>query len=405
MPFSSTLSIVARKIQTTKDLERPWGQLPGNHSALTTLLLDDSPAKVKLQPYNHVCVKEYNQQLRLKDLRTKVIKSSAASSPSSPEDVIDRTGANQSTIDTEEADGVAEHGSAQQARRKEKKMRKKASKLTALLDNVAAAKYDETLLAVIGILDVVRVQSNVAAWVRKGGLWALKSPPVVADGTVATRKDEKSDFQRAQSPTDMELNDVDNAEASVLVASSDDFAAEPPSSSLPLRSSSPASSPPSSPGFQQGHTGDVQAGELKSTRAPLGLSLNNKRVLSFSPCADTESEAKRPRKGGSNTINHEQEDRSGLTTEMHARVDPVAAHAGNDADAMAHTKPTSAILDAVSHPRTPSVERIQAASKSADTQQPSLWFEDEDVFYYWVAEGRRVLKDLNIAEETGIIDG
>lgn len=32
-------------------------------------------------------------------------------------------------------------------------------------------KYDETLLAVIGILDEIKNQSNVAGWIRAGGLW------------------------------------------------------------------------------------------------------------------------------------------------------------------------------------------------------------------------------------------
>jgi len=31
--------------------------------------------------------------------------------------------------------------------------------------------YDETLLAVIGVLDEIKQQSNVAGWIRAGGLW------------------------------------------------------------------------------------------------------------------------------------------------------------------------------------------------------------------------------------------
>ena len=34
--------------------------------------------------------------------------------------------------------------------------------------------YDVTLLAVIGILEAVKLQSNVAGWTRKGGLWATQ---------------------------------------------------------------------------------------------------------------------------------------------------------------------------------------------------------------------------------------
>src|SRR5882762_4752740 len=78
---------IDRKTQTTKDLTKPWTQLPlvpaslsdsknnspdtaqtQAHSALTTILLDDSPLKAHLQPYNHVCIREYVASLRGKDL-------------------------------------------------------------------------------------------------------------------------------------------------------------------------------------------------------------------------------------------------------------------------------------------------------------------------------------------------
>lgn len=84
---------VARKVQTTKNLEKIWieansqvlqlseplpflhtSDLPLNsessnsptdlmhtHSPLSTLLLDDSPLKARLQPWNHLCVQEYDE--------------------------------------------------------------------------------------------------------------------------------------------------------------------------------------------------------------------------------------------------------------------------------------------------------------------------------------------------------
>ena len=36
--------------------------------SLTTLLLDDSPRKAELQPFNHVCIGEYSGEQRVKDL-------------------------------------------------------------------------------------------------------------------------------------------------------------------------------------------------------------------------------------------------------------------------------------------------------------------------------------------------
>ena len=61
-----------QKTQTTKDLEKPWSALSPTlqctHNAQTTLLLDDSPLKAQLQPWNHVCIREYNGELRRGDL-------------------------------------------------------------------------------------------------------------------------------------------------------------------------------------------------------------------------------------------------------------------------------------------------------------------------------------------------
>ena len=44
------------------------------------------------------------------------------------------------------------------------------------VDSTHAIEYDETLLAVVGILDEVKSQSNVASWVRANGLWGPDPP-------------------------------------------------------------------------------------------------------------------------------------------------------------------------------------------------------------------------------------
>lgn len=64
-----------------KDLNIPWSKLftpsdpprteshpASRHTALSTLLMDDSPRKAELQPYNHLCVKEYSNVVRNRDL-------------------------------------------------------------------------------------------------------------------------------------------------------------------------------------------------------------------------------------------------------------------------------------------------------------------------------------------------
>jgi len=55
---------------TTKPVEgiNSTDQRPQRHSALSSLLVDDSPLKAALQPWNHLCIREYVQEMRRQDL-------------------------------------------------------------------------------------------------------------------------------------------------------------------------------------------------------------------------------------------------------------------------------------------------------------------------------------------------
>jgi hypothetical protein len=138
------LTCADNKVQTVKDLTKPWAQLPlaadtssqtetaaerQAHSAASTLLLDDSPAKARLQPHNHVCLREYDARLRAADLARLTWERT-----SSDERPLSKT---------------------------EKKRQERPP----------ATPYDATLLAIVGVLDALKVQSNVAGWIRSGGLW------------------------------------------------------------------------------------------------------------------------------------------------------------------------------------------------------------------------------------------
>ncbi|KDQ22981.1 hypothetical protein PLEOSDRAFT_172212 [Pleurotus ostreatus PC15] len=109
-----------QKTQTTKDLETPWKHFQASegvqHSASSTLLLNDSPLKARMQPWNHLCVKEYTSEMRLVDLHV------VTEEPTPSYDIDDYN------------------------------------------------KHDLTLLAVIGALDAIKWESNIAGWIRNGGL-------------------------------------------------------------------------------------------------------------------------------------------------------------------------------------------------------------------------------------------
>jgi len=262
--------LVGRKTQTFKDLEKPWAELDESaegltrHSALTTILIDDSPLKAALQPWNHLCIKEYVTNMRTSDVnvasweaarrrlhearealereirrkedlkreeeeaerRNQALVNDAVNNPENTK-VIREVAMIKGKMVGEEhlvkkivkevvmVDGemVGEHEderpvgelSEKNKKRKEKRFAKKEAILVVKeeiknedeeieegeIDNTELEqeheseeiklealapkmKYDETLLAVIGVLDHLKYESSVAGWTRHGGLLNVK---------------------------------------------------------------------------------------------------------------------------------------------------------------------------------------------------------------------------------------
>ncbi|KAH9895976.1 hypothetical protein C8Q73DRAFT_690338 [Cubamyces lactineus] len=255
-----------RKVQTVKDLTKPWvyfasnsahipasphssiastprsspepsspshpsdnpeSTTPQSHSALTTLLLDDSPRKAELQPFNHVCIGEYSGERRAKDLESlqteqewnaamqarqtldaqiAEVKDSAtggasAASNESPEALLPKD--SDEPVPDAELDAPLDEGAAsstapaemsKKRKRKEKKLQKRAALLEkAEADGKPDVSYDETLLAVIGVLEEIKEQANVAAWIRSGGLWGPYDPPVTRSPELQAEDDSSAD--------------------------------------------------------------------------------------------------------------------------------------------------------------------------------------------------------------------
>lgn len=172
------------------------------HSALTTLLLDDSPRKAELQPYNHVCIPEYSGELRAKDLEVLRIEQLLADvDQDTPAPAGTETETNARLSPTLE--GRADIEASRKRKRKEKKGGKRQQ---ALLDSQAerdTKTYDETLLAVIGVLDEIKLQRNVAAWIRDGGLWGPHRKRILSASDAvagASKEDISSTMSSSSSP-------------------------------------------------------------------------------------------------------------------------------------------------------------------------------------------------------------
>jgi len=178
-----------QKAVTTKDLTKPWdlfasalspeklgersavpSQSQKIHSAFTTLLLDDSPHKAALQPYNHICIPEYGSTRRRHDLQIFL----ATKGPKE----------DKKTKRKNQVPGA--HSTDQTV--------PELHPRGALSELAEEEPYDATLLAVIGILETVKLQSNVAGWIRKGGLWAIQErlEGGVSDVDVSKANDSKT---------------------------------------------------------------------------------------------------------------------------------------------------------------------------------------------------------------------
>ncbi|KAG1727761.1 uncharacterized protein EDB91DRAFT_1034308, partial [Suillus paluster] len=195
-----------RKALTTKDLTKPWTLLPlgtnpaeigvpseadciaeqaglapsVTHSAMTTLLLDDSPHKARLQPYNHVCIPEYNSSFREKDLQQferDKIKVKATQGQTKPTPKKRKRKANKAVSDQPESAEMISPSSGSDlsvvgSTSAHVEQSSISSPLTESLSSQPSAEpYDPTILAVIGVLDEIKKQSSVAGWIQGGGLW------------------------------------------------------------------------------------------------------------------------------------------------------------------------------------------------------------------------------------------
>jgi hypothetical protein len=180
------LCATARKTQTTKDLYKVWSQLPPvsghddmateekstpsngsvsetnllRHSAMTTLLLDDSPQKAHLQPWNHVCLREYDAATRNQDLKA----------------LLD-TGQKMETGHVDGRTSVDEPQTDETSSSIVPPRTTESARPTAQFQD----SFDPTLLAIIGILEAIKHESNVAGWIRAHGLWVEGHPDTLTN--------------------------------------------------------------------------------------------------------------------------------------------------------------------------------------------------------------------------------
>lgn len=308
-------------------------------------MLDDSPRKARLQPFNHVCIKEYASKDHEHDLSVKRRAALRATEWSGLIDGTEQTkgkdGQNTSREEEEQADIESADDTNKERKNKFNKKKKRRDIPNAVAEQSIKSEdaqgisesetYDQTLLAMIGIFDAVKKESNVAGWVRAGGLWAGKTTHFTKQSEFALSEP----GQRASSPSELEITASGN-----------------------VNSVSPVSERSVSPN---------QAKRQRST----GTVIDGRDL-----------------KRSKHRVPDEEKDQD---------ESPSYIPTGNDAQTIAGIVPNE------EDPRSsPVANSVKVEKVEDENQQSRMWFEDEDTFQLWVRRGQAALKELGIEERDGI---
>ena len=518
---------IDKKTQTTKDLAKPWAQIPSlvpnqylpsdaakhnflnvpQHSALTTILMDDSPLKAVLQPWNHLCVSEYGSERRKLDVeiaerelerswlaerelertylaereleRTWLAERELERTSSSAERELERTRPVDRELERstwpserklertwlaeremertwqaerehakenvqEEEGRTTRDGTAtdvdmaalksgeeifaeidgkdegRKRKRKEKKLTKKEKLLLAkvqqLEERVEEEKesYDELMLGVIGILDALKHQGNVAGWMRSGGLvhvpgaaqeTILETTPETEEAPVTTtstsmltlstmlddafltqgskrdsstisNEEGPSKRRRLSHPQDIELDS--DSEMVVLPTT-------PAMATNSKERSSSVSSVPSSPL-------PLHSSPPHSSSSPLRFSAQVEQALTGVPLStDTDAAAASPPHSSSSPLQSLAQVEQALTGVPLSMVADTAAAS------------SSTISKQTFGNNKTSVSTQTEAETQTQHQQPPLWYETPSVLSHWAQRGRNALAELGIEVIHGVV--
>ncbi|KAF8585235.1 hypothetical protein K439DRAFT_1070149 [Ramaria rubella] len=332
----------SRKTQTTKDLRKPWSQLPPplgldtssaesshdetstqggslqpdlkasfRHSAQTTLLLDDSPLKAHLQPWNHVCLKEYDSTARAADMQ--ILRNTKQEAEKEPIN---------ETVDTTQSYRFTT-------------LRPTTPCSLGAMDT-SPPQFDSTLVAVIGILEAIKHESNVAGWIRARGLWKEEN----------TRKAKLNTAKFVQDT--MPQSEGDSMRASVSI--------------------SPAS------GFKRSRDSD----DCEEASSIPGQPAKRARLEDITSQSDVD-----------NLIS--------VSVDHKSSVLPVRSPKSNVIGADPNVKPVETGGGHVEY----DYRKERAASGAVESS--TFWFSHERTFAYWVSRGKETLIRLGIDVRHGVL--
>ena len=394
--------------------------------------MDDSPLKAVLQPWNHLCVSEYGSarrkldiQIAERELQRKWLAEREQGRELEriweAEQALERTwiaereGAKEMMADEEE--GTVEE--ERKRRRKEKKsMKRDELKEQQLLElhgkeeigGVEEESYDELLLAVIGILDALKHEGNVAGWMRSGGLVHVAGDH---QETISETPETETSVSTAASMT-----------IPVPIPNPETILTTPPTPRSKRDSSTTSIQGPSKRRRLAHDTEGLDPAskrilELDSdsemvvvqpttpTMATSSMSVPSSPLLNPSPPHSSSSSSSSP------LFSAQAEQAStgvplSTTAETAAPLSTTAEAAATVSSSSSSTIPTaSGNINSVSTPTqttTPPFPQLESQNQTKqDGPPPLLWYEIPCVLSHWVQRGRKALAELGIEVIHGVV--
>ena len=384
------------------------------HSALTTILMDDSHLKAVLQPWNHLCVSEYDSERRRLDVeiaeweqlhsereqeRTRLAEREHVKENVEEEERTTRDGtASDEDMVLKSSEKTTEVEKNKEEERKRKRKEKKLSKKEKLLlaeqqQLEVYMNYDELLLAVVGILDALKHEGNVAGWMRSGGLVhvgndqeTILETPETEDtpGTTTTMKIPIPNPQTTLT-SDLPLNPKSKRGSPTI-------SIQGPSKRRKLTQSRDMESDPPTAAHIEQISGELDSdSEMAVLSTTPTMSTNKRRSLSTSPVPSSPSppnssssplildQVKPPLMGSLVTY------ASAIKASM-VKASMVKAAAASSTTTVTPKASGNDMDNTVSTP----IPIPQSES------QPLLWYETPCILFYWAQRGRKALAELGI---------
>lgn len=423
-----------------------------NHSARTTLLIDDSPLKAGLQPWNHLVIREYVQEMRNRDLRVadlarqkekirdRVSREMGEQAESEDKEIaVDNgeeglnthiEGAAEFEPHSDEVAAAAEIGvpsvtsdsrrdpsndsvaasskspdtsTAQSSRVLKRLQKKEAGKLKRTEEHakrisatVGEQKYDQTLLAVIGILDRVKWEDNIAGWMKAGSL-------INVEGVEVKQITGETVGEDVRAPELEPTNETGTENAEETTKRPLTLTHTPPTRSRDATAS------PSPDDASISGSGSKKRRRVSDETENVGGTANTNEEAPMTTGMDTSADVAQTNVDEVGLLMDVSSDKMRSSTQGQAQAfETITQHGEPEILENEKAEQAATGIPSISEPSATVVSPPQNAiahdtHAPAQTESPKLWYEYPEILAFWAERGQKALGELGIEVTSGIV--